>query len=98
MVVHELKSWPCYFEPVISGHKSFELRINDRQFAVGDVLWLREYNDKTEQYSGREIRKRVTYLLEGGAYILGGHNPEGMPPTIALLKGYAIMSLEDFNG
>jgi hypothetical protein len=41
--VHELKSWPEFFEPVYTGRKNFDLRKNDRQFAVGDVIRLREW-------------------------------------------------------
>ena len=35
-MVHELKCWPEYFEAVISGAKTFEVRKNDRDFAVRD--------------------------------------------------------------
>ena len=64
MQTHELKIWPEFFEPVSTGEKTFELRIDDRGFKSGDVLWLREWS-KREGYSGREIEKRVTYLLGG---------------------------------
>lgn len=97
MKTHELKSWPLYFQAVFSGHKRFELRNGDRGFAVGDVLWLREWDDKTGIYSGREIRKRVTYILEGGRYILGA-GEDGLVPISGLLRGFVIMSLEDFHG
>lgn len=42
-VIHELKSWPKYFADVWSGKKLFELRKNDRNFKVGDCLWLRKF-------------------------------------------------------
>ena len=37
----ELKILPEYFEAVKSGKKTFELRKNDRDFCVGDILILR---------------------------------------------------------
>lgn len=44
-MMHELKIWPEYFELVATGHKTVELRReDDRQFAVGDVLELREWD------------------------------------------------------
>ena len=38
---HELKIYPKYFEDVISGKKTFEVRKNDRKFNIGDILILR---------------------------------------------------------
>jgi len=63
MKIHELKSWPQFFTRVISGEKTFELRVNDRDFKLGDFLFLREYDPQTEQYSGRFQYARITYIL-----------------------------------
>jgi hypothetical protein len=73
MTVHELKSWPEFFTAVESGEKTFELRRNDRNYQVGDVLVLREWKpnihgDDEGEYTGRSCRRRVTYVMEG----LGG--------------------------
>lgn len=43
MKMHELKILPEYFEKVLDGSKTFELRKDDRGFNVGDILILREY-------------------------------------------------------
>jgi hypothetical protein len=61
-MVHELKCWPTYFQPIVDGTKPFEIRQDDRQFKVGDILRLREWDYAGESYTGREIRKRVTYI------------------------------------
>jgi hypothetical protein len=42
-MTHELKSTPDFFKAIRSGHKTFEIRENDRNFKVGDVLVLREF-------------------------------------------------------
>lgn len=67
-VDHELRCWPPYFEEVRSGAKPFEVRKNDRDFRVGDTLVLREWRSDWKDYTGRMCRKRVTYVLPGGAF------------------------------
>jgi hypothetical protein len=64
-VDHELKSWPKFFQAVWDVDKKFEIRNNDRNFQVGDCLFLREYDPdaKANAYSGRELYLRVTYLM-----------------------------------
>lgn len=88
MTTHDLKSWPDFFEPIMSGTKTFELRINDRKFNVGDILHLREYDDRKHQYTGRSVRKRVTYLLDG----VGAGS---IAPLAGLNMKYCIMAIVD---
>jgi len=67
-MLHTLKSWPEYFMATDNGSKTFEVRRNDRDFAVGDVLELREYNPKTFCYTGRVIYRQITFVLPGGGW------------------------------
>jgi hypothetical protein len=72
-MVHELKTWPEYFQEVKAGKKTFEVRKNDRKFQVGDTLVLKEWKPKVYSsvspnelegaYTGDEVRVTVTYLL-----------------------------------
>lgn len=62
---HKLKLAKMFFEDVRLGRKSFELRKNDRDYEIGDILELREM-DNGEQ-TGRVIEKEITYILEGFA-------------------------------
>ena len=76
---HNLKTWPEYFQAVLSGEKTFEIRRNDREFETGDLLVLQEYDPDTEEYSGRYLNVAVTSILRGEEW--------GIKP------GYCIMSI-----
>ncbi len=64
MKKHELKIWPEYCAAVLDGRKTFEARTNDRDFAVGDFLKLREFDPIREMYLNNELLVRVTYLMD----------------------------------
>lgn len=87
MKMHELKSWPDYFAPLKSKVKTFELRKNDRDFKVNDILIIKEFNDRTGQYTGEEIARRVVFILDG----IG---QGGIAPLVGLHRGYVILGLE----
>lgn len=68
MSEHELRCWPPYFKAIADGRKPFEIRRNDRPFKVGDTIYLREWDPEREEYSGRECRRVITYVLLGGEW------------------------------
>lgn len=65
---HELKVWPACFEAVLDGRKTFDVRLNDRNYQTGDAVLLREYEPEGEHYSGRSTERWISYLLHGGAF------------------------------
>lgn len=67
-VTHELKIWPNYFNAVISGRKTFEVRKNDRDFKEGDFLLLREWGPLSKIFTGRDCKVQVLYILQGGQW------------------------------
>lgn len=78
MTVHTLKTIDLYFDAVERGDKTFEVRRNDRAFQTGDTLVLDRYENTPigvrPTVPFRTIRKRITYLLQGGQFgIEAGH-------------------------
>lgn len=61
-ITHDLKIQPQFFEAILSGAKTFEVRRNDRGYRVGDYLRLREWEPDTETYTGRSVLMYVPYL------------------------------------
>lgn len=64
MKTHELKCWPEFFLAVQAWKKVFEIRHNDRGFEVGDILWLREWDPTTADYSGESVRRAISYITD----------------------------------
>lgn len=79
-MIHQLKVWPAFVEPLKSGLKTWEIRHNDRNYKVGDFLVLHGYDPKTEEFIGEVLRFKVTYILDAASFL-----PE--------LRDYVIMSI-----
>ena len=83
MKTHELKILPQYFEAIQSKDKCFEIRKDDRAFAVGDKLILKEYSNG--EYTGRTCERFVQYIHHGTG-------------EFGLAEGYCVLGLsEDAN-
>ena len=67
-MTHGLKVWPEYMDGLLNKSKTFEVRKNDRDFKVGDVLTLSEWDNVTETWTGRTCTRYVTYVLQGGQF------------------------------
>jgi len=67
-MLHELKTWPSAFSAVLASIKTHEVRINDRDFKVGDLLNLQEYDIGKTAYTGRFLVVEVTYITPGGTF------------------------------
>ena len=74
---HHLKIETEYYQAVEKGLKKFELRKDDRNFKVYDMLHLEETVNGT--YTGRKLSPiEIKYIMRGGKY--------------GLEDGYCIMS------
>ena len=80
MATHELKSWPSQFEAMWTGRKRAEFRRDDRGYAVGDLLDLREWNPVVGQPTGFRLKARVTHLVRG--------------PEFEVPAGFVVLSIE----
>ena len=58
---HELKIDEPYFEQVISGDKTFEIRYNDRGYQKGGKIKLVETR-ATGVKTGRDVYKKISYV------------------------------------
>ena len=63
MKIHNLKIDRDIIDLKIRGVKNWEIRLNDRDFKIGDVLFLREYNQITRKYGTVCIYERITAIL-----------------------------------
>jgi len=83
-VTHELKCWPQFFEPLFDGQKTFELRKDDRGFAVGDKLVIKEWSPVTKKYTAKWLTRVVIYKLDAKDLAF---------PKPALAQGYCLLGL-----
>ena len=70
-MTHTLKTHPEFYQDVLEGKKTFEIRRFDRNFKIGDRLILQEYNVGRNSYTGRELDVTVTYILRGNFELFG---------------------------
>lgn len=84
----EKKCLPEYFSKILSGEKTFELRLADWNCTPGDILVLREWDAVTSSYTGRELEKKITYILKTKEVDL-------WPKEDVEKFGYQILGLKD---
>lgn len=65
ITIHRLKTWPPYFQEIVTGNKTFDIRVNDRDFNWGDIIQFEEYDPDKKEYTGRFIRKRIGFMIQG---------------------------------
>lgn len=84
-MVHELKLNTKYYHDSLVNIKTFEIRKNDRNFKVGDILKLVEVTQLTEngrQYvlDTQQHYKQITYILNNQEYLKEGYVCLGLQP------------------
>lgn len=71
MKIHELKIEPKYMIEKIKGNKPWEIRKNDRDFKIGDILFLRVWNG--DKYTGYELYQTVDHIFSDTEYLQEGY-------------------------
>ena len=71
-MIHAKRIHPNFFDVVVSGEKTFEVRAEDENtvYSVGDYLALNECDG--EDYTGRSCMVRITYVLREPAFVKEG--------------------------
>jgi hypothetical protein len=89
MNTHNLKTDNAVFVLSYAGSKQYEIRLNDRNFNIGDILILEEtkYSGKEMRaygkplvYTGRQLMRKVDHVLDG----------------YGLMPGWVILSVSKF--
>lgn len=87
MDTHRVKSWKYLFEAVVNGGKRHDFRnVDERDYKVGDILVLCEYDQATGKFTGREQPCKITYMTDY-------RTPCAMSST-TLDKGATVLSIE----
>lgn len=67
--IHFLKTHQDVYVEMMTGKKTFDIRRNDRDFSVGDYLYLQETRELVteglNEYTGNEMLVSVSFLLDG---------------------------------
>ena len=88
-MMHRLKSWPEFFQPIATGERKFDLRRFDRSFKVGDSIEFLEWQPDSDgggDYTGHACRCLITSMLRGVG-------TGGIEPLKGLAGGYVILGL-----
>ena len=91
-MIHELKIRTLFFESLIKGNKTFELRKNDRNYRVGDYLALNEialtedddelFPDDEWEYTGRSAIFQITHIFEDRTCLQPDYVALGIKPCV----------------
>lgn len=85
-MIHNMKSWPRFFEAIVNGEKKHDIRSKDRDFKIGDTVVLHEFDPFTGQFSGRKVECRISYITSNDT-------PCALS-SVVLDRDYCVLSLE----
>lgn len=87
MKIHKVKSWIYLFQAAKMGIKKHDFRdMRDRDYAIGDILVLQEFDQTTGTYTGDELPCRITYITSN-------MTPCAMS-SAALENNFCVLSIE----
>lgn len=69
MAEHKIKIKKMYYDAVLSGEKTFEIRKNDRDYKVGDIIHFVPIADNGDMIIPHNPKEyKITYVFHGGEY------------------------------
>jgi hypothetical protein len=87
MATYHVKSWPHFFQAIKRGEKLHDMRdLKDRQYQIGDVLVLNEYDPFKGEYTGAFCPVEVTFITSA--------NTPCAFSSAALAPGFCILSIK----
>lgn len=112
MKTHELKLDIKYFDDVKSGKKNFEIRKNDRDFQVGDILKLKAWDNSLRQYAFKKkdkkwhsygrltdtIKVKILNVIPADEYNNFQESVNGIPQSIKWANSYQETYIKTING
>lgn len=84
MKTHNIKILKEYADAIASGEKTFEIRLNDRNYDEGDIIKFEVRDTKGVIYGAHPITRnkyQITYVLSGWG----------------LEKGYVVFSIKEVD-
>jgi hypothetical protein len=87
---HKVKSWTFLFEALLCGIKKHDVRdMTERDYKVGDIMLLEEFDPSTGEYTGRTALYRITYITD--------KNTPCAFSSAVLDRDFGILSLEPID-
>ena len=93
-MIHQLKCESKFFQDIVAGVKTYEVRLNDRNYAVGDYLALNEIDyslDREETYmytyTGNSALYKVVYVLNDETFCKDGYVIMSIRPCMISISG-----------
>jgi hypothetical protein len=90
--IKDLKIKIKYFNDILFNNKRFELRLNDKNFSVYDVIILREYDSDKKRYTYFSENKIVVRII----YVLKNVEKYGLNKDYCIF-GFEILFKQDFE-
>ena len=84
-MIHELKLDRKFFKRVREGKKRAELRYNDRNYKVGDLLFLKEVAGTDRRHTGNRIMVKVLDIVTHDEFPAG------------IREGYVMLSFRELT-
>ena len=82
MSTHELKIKREWFDRIVTGEKTAEIRIHDRDYQAGDTLWLKVDPPKRGT-NGDPLTEAVSVNV---THVLDGRHADGIENAYCLLS------------